>query len=86
MTTPITINGVTIDPAAPKPTLAALSLHNKNAKDSDYVLVQTKHPLNREERTKLAKAGAKILEAVPGARSSATSRRRTCGRSATSTS
>src|SRR5258706_13911696 len=62
----ITINGVTIDPTAPRSALAALSLDNKTAKDSDYVLVQTRDPLSREQRTRLAKAGAKILEAVPG--------------------
>ena len=58
--------------AAPKPALAALAHHNKNAKDSDYVLVQTEASvLNCEQRTGSSrKAGAKILEAVPGARSS----------------
>jgi hypothetical protein len=62
----ITINGITIDPSAPKPALASLSLVNANAKNSDYVLVQTRNPLDRAQRAQLAAAGAKILEAVPG--------------------
>jgi len=63
---PITINGISIDPAAPKPALAALSLTNATAKDSDYVLVQTKQPLDKAQRASLLKAGAKIIESVPG--------------------
>ena len=62
----ITINGVTIDPAAPRPALAALSLDNANAKHSDYILVQPRAPLTRAQREQLVKAGADILEAVPG--------------------
>ena len=62
----ITINGISIDPAAPKLELAALSLVNATAKASDYLVVQTKQPLTKAQRAALAKAGAKILEAVPG--------------------
>ena len=62
----ITINGISIDPSAPRPALAALSLDNETAKDSDYLVVQTKRPLNKADRTALAKAGATIVEAVPG--------------------
>ncbi len=62
----ITINGVTIDPSAPKKMLSALSLTHDTAKDSDYLLVQTRNPLNQKQRDTLAKAGATILEAVPG--------------------
>ncbi|MEP6601526.1 MAG: S8 family serine peptidase [Nitrospirota bacterium] len=62
----ITINGIAIDPAAPKPALAALSLHNATAKKSDYLVVQTKQPLDKEQRKALANAGAKIIESVPG--------------------
>jgi len=62
----ITINGISIDPAAPKPTLAALSLDNATAKASDYLVVQTKAPLDKAQRTALKNAGAEILEAVPG--------------------
>ena len=60
------VNGITINTAAPKAALAALSLANNDASSSDYVLVQTKHPLVATERAELAKAGAQILEAVPG--------------------
>src|SRR5258706_11658126 len=63
---PITINGITIDPSAPKPMLAALSLNNTTAKDSDYILVQTSSPLKAEDRSALKKAGAEIIESVPG--------------------
>src|SRR6266581_263745 len=64
--TTITINGISIDPTAPKPALAALSLDNATAKASDYLVVQTKQPLDKAQRAMLAKAGATILEAVPG--------------------
>ncbi|MEY9419092.1 hypothetical protein ABIF69_005534 [Bradyrhizobium japonicum] len=62
----ITINGITIDPSAPHAERAALSLDHANAKESDYIIVQTNQPLNAERREQLAKAGAEILEAVPG--------------------
>ena len=62
----ITINGIAIDPTAPKPMLAAFGLDNASAKKSDYLVVQTKKPLNQDERATLEKAGAKILESVPG--------------------
>src|SRR4249920_565821 len=64
--TTITINGISIDPTAPKRTLAALSLSNATAKDSDYLVVQTKKPMDKAERAALAKAGATIIESVPG--------------------
>jgi serine protease AprX len=63
---PITINGISIDPSAPEPVLAALSLNNMDAQASDYILVQTKQPLLKEQRAALEAAGASILEAVPG--------------------
>ena len=62
----ITINGIAIDPTAPKPALAAFGLVNANAKKSDYLVVQTKAPLDKEQRKALDKAGAAILESVPG--------------------
>ncbi len=63
---PITINGITIDPGAPTAALASLSLNNATAKNSDYIIVQTKQPLDRSQRAALAKVGAKITESVPG--------------------
>jgi serine protease AprX len=62
----ITINGINIDPSAPKPEMAALSLGHATARSSDYILVQTSQPLNAARRAQLTKAGARILEAVPG--------------------
>ena len=63
---PITINGITINPSAPKSTLSALSLNNLTAKNSDYLIVQAKSPMNSAQRTALVKAGAEIIESVPG--------------------
>src|SRR5215467_4327174 len=63
---PIIINGISIDPSAPKPALAAMAMSNTTAKDSDYLVVQTKHPLTKAERDGLAKTGAEIIESVPG--------------------
>ena len=62
----ITINGISIDPSAPKPKRMALELDNATAHASDYVIVQTKEPLNKTQRATLAKAGADIIESVPG--------------------
>ena len=64
--TTITINGISIDPTAPKRVLAALALDNTTAKDSDYIIVQVKRPLDKTQRKALAKAGANIIESVPG--------------------
>ena len=64
--TNIVINGIAIDPTAPKPVLAAMALDNKTAKASDYIIVQTKQPMDRSQRAELAKAGARIIESVPG--------------------
>jgi serine protease AprX len=64
--TNITINGISIDPTAPRRTLAALSLDNATAKNSDYIIVQVKQPLDKAQRKALAKAGADIIESVPG--------------------
>jgi serine protease AprX len=62
----ITINGISIDPSAPKPRLMALDLGNATAAASDYVIVQTKKPLDKAQRAALATAGADIIESVPG--------------------
>ena len=62
----ITINGISLDPAAPKLARAALGLDNATAKDSDYLVVQTRQPLDKTQRAALAKAGAVIIESVPG--------------------
>ena len=54
----ITINGIAIDPSAPRNERAALSLDHATAHDSDYIIVQTDQPLNAARRAQLAKAGA----------------------------
>jgi hypothetical protein len=61
----ITINGVTLDPSAQGPALAAAKMIAPDASASDYLLVQTKGPLTKPQRTALEKTGAKILEFVP---------------------
>lgn len=43
----ITINGVTLDPAAQAVALKSAKLLSADAHDSDYLLVQTKGPLTR---------------------------------------
>jgi len=62
----ITINGIAINPQAPKSALAAVGLANLTAKASDFLVVQTKAPLDADQRKALKKAGATILESVPG--------------------
>jgi subtilisin family serine protease len=61
----ITINGVTLDPLAQTVALRSAKLLSADAHDSDYLLVQTKGPLSKEQRAALEKTGAKILEFVP---------------------
>jgi serine protease AprX len=65
----ITINGITVDPLAPHRAFAARAvleeMRSNDASKFDYILVQTTHPLNREEKRELAEAGASILEYVP---------------------
>ena len=61
----ITINGVTLDPLAQKVALRSAKLLSADAHDSDYLLVQAKGPLSKEQRAALEKTGARILEFVP---------------------
>ena len=65
----ITINGITVDQLAPHRALAARAMlegmRTNDASKFDYILVQTTHPLNKEEKRRLAEAGASILEYVP---------------------
>lgn len=48
-----------------RPALRAAKLLSADARDSDYLLVQTKGPLTKEQRAALEKTGAKLLESVP---------------------
>jgi hypothetical protein len=61
----ITFNGVTVDPLAPHPTLAAEVLHALDAKGSDYILIQTRQPLDQSQQDELKTKGATILEYIP---------------------
>jgi len=61
----ITINGVSIDPEAQQPMLAAANLVSADSASSNFILVQTKTPLTESQKKKLAGLGATILEYVP---------------------
>src|SRR5215467_5922149 len=58
----ITINGISFDPTAPGPAVAALA--KTDASDSDYILVQTAAPLTEAQRSQLQKLGAAVHEYV----------------------
>ena len=61
----ITINSVTVDPLAQAPALAAANLSSADATDSDYILIQTEHPLSKNDKSELTNMGVTILEYVP---------------------
>jgi len=61
----ITINGITIDPESHGPALEAVSAVAADASQSDYILIQTRGPLTKEQKTVLAQLSVKILEYVP---------------------
>lgn len=61
----ITINGITLDPAAQAQTLSHAALISPDSSDSDYILVQVRGPLKADERKQLLAAGAELLEYVP---------------------
>jgi len=61
----ITMNGVTVDPLAQAPALAAANLHSADATDSDYILIQTEEPLSKDRKRELTNMGVVILEYVP---------------------
>lgn len=61
----ITINGITLDPMAATATLATVGAKVPTAADTNYVLIQARKPLGKNERSKLASLGVKLLEFVP---------------------
>ena len=61
----ITMNGVTFDPLAQAPALAAANLRSADATDSDYILIQTEEPLSKDMKSELMNMGIVILEYVP---------------------
>ena len=61
----ITMNGVTIDPLAEAPALAAANLIAPDSTHSDYILIQTDRPLSRDMKHELTGMGVEVLEYVP---------------------
>ena len=61
----ITINGITIDPKAQEPAMRTLGLHSRDASDSNFILIQTKAPLDKSQRAELGSKGVEVLEYVP---------------------
>lgn len=61
----VTINGITIDPEAQAPAMRALSLHSADASQSNFILIQTRAPLDKSQRADLESKGVSILEYVP---------------------
>jgi serine protease AprX len=61
----ITINGVSFDPQAQGAALAAANLFATDASQSNYLLIQTKQPLDKKQKEELAGKGIVILEYVP---------------------
>lgn len=61
----ITVNGITIDPVAQGPALAAANLRSADATDSNYILIQTDQPLDKDMKSELKDKGVVILEYVP---------------------
>src|SRR6478752_1815140 len=61
---PITINGITVDPEAQRPMLAAAGLEAPDASGSDHLLIQTTEPLRAAQRRALADLGVDVQEYV----------------------
>ena len=61
---PITINGITVDPEAQRPMLAAAGLEAPDAAGSDHLLIQTTEPLRAAQRRTLADLGVDVQEYV----------------------
>jgi len=61
----ITINGISVDPQAQQPMMAAANLVSADSASSNFILVQTKNPLTPAQKEQLAQLGATILEYVP---------------------
>lgn len=61
----ITINGISVDPMKETHELAARLLIADDARGSDYLLIQTKAPLDAAQKKELDGLGVKLLEYVP---------------------
>ncbi len=61
---PITINGITVDPAAQRRVLADAGLEAADASNSDHLLIQTSEPLRAADRASLTDLGVQVQEYV----------------------
>ena len=61
----ISINGISLDPTQYKRELESLSLSSNDASISNYILIQVKGPLSKNNRKDLEKHRLDILEFVP---------------------
>jgi len=61
----IIINGISLDPAVQERALTAANLISKDASGSNFILIQTKEPLNQTQKNELEGLGVTILEYVP---------------------
>jgi serine protease AprX len=61
----IVINGISIDPERQAPALASANLTRGDSSTSNYILIQTNQPLNREQKSELANLSVTLLEYVP---------------------
>ncbi|MDJ0798859.1 MAG: S8 family serine peptidase [Calothrix sp. MO_167.B12] len=61
----ITINSISIDPNTQRIAIGFNSLMSADSSGSNYILVQTSAPLNRDQKNQLVNLNAQILEYVP---------------------
>jgi hypothetical protein len=61
----ITINGISLDPVAQAPALAAANLVAADASQSNYILVQTAAPLANDQKAQLSALKVVIHEYIP---------------------
>jgi len=61
----ITINGISIDPTTQGPALASARLARADSSSSNYILIQTREPLDKTKKAELTATGAELLEYVP---------------------
>jgi serine protease AprX len=61
----ITINNISLDPAQQRDDIQHFRLASPNAASSNYILIQTNQPLNRDQKSELARLEVEILEYVP---------------------
>jgi serine protease AprX len=61
----ITINNISLDPEQQREDMQTFRLTSVNAANSNYILIQTRQPLNRAQKAELANSSVEILEYVP---------------------